>query len=450
MSAIEGIPPMHDHGETNARKGRRGRVDPFHSFRPGILWLTVCMLIGANAARSEYSWSSWAGSASTAQAACQMQFDSITPIENVSWSYSGVVPFRYDSDGVLDYAYCQYYRTHIRTGEVVLYSYAYSRHGTDPSCDNPQETLDPMQGGCVPLGSDSNNWGHPATGLCRGNPINVATGNKYLETVDANGTNEGQLEFRRIYNSAGGLSRDVGTNWAASFLQQLIISESFVRAIRPDGRVWTFARDGDEWRGLFGVRAQLLSPATNTTERWMLIGDEGLRETYDSKGRLASIVETGGEQTISYGPQGRPARVDNSNGHSLTFAWDEYGRIETITLNEIRSWGYKYDAYGNLLLVTHPGGHTTQYHYENGKFPHALTGITDARGIRVASYAYDVQGRAWLSTHPRDSNRVEVEYSEDGTRTVTDSRHQETHYVVEDRNGQVIARSISGTCGCGM
>ncbi|UQW76404.1 hypothetical protein [Pseudomonas avellanae] len=40
-----------------------------------------------------------------------------------------------------------------------------------------------------------------------------------------------------------------------------------------------------------------------------------------------------------------------------------------------------------------------EYHYENSRNSGLLTGITDERGIRFATWVYDTQGRAVSSQH---------------------------------------------------
>jgi len=118
-----------------------------------------------------------------------------------------------------------------------------------------------------------------------------------------------------------------------------------------------------------------------------------------------------------------------------------------------RVWTYRYDTNNNLEFVDNPDGTTKQYHYEDVNFPNALTGITDERGLRFATWAYDSQGRAILSTHANNAERVDIVYSPDGTRTVTDSRGFISLYGTTTLNGVALVSDVTGpgcaSCGDG-
>ena len=62
-------------------------------------------------------------------------------------------------------------------------------------------------------------------------------------------------------------------------------------------------------------------------------------------------------------------------------------------------------AVADRILLTDPNGGSpivlasTQYHYEDSRFAHLLTGITGARGERYATWVYDGDGRVIASEH---------------------------------------------------
>ncbi len=71
------------------------------------------------------------------------------------------------------------------------------------------------------------------------------------------------------------------------------------------------------------------------------------------------------------------------------------------------------------------------YHYENTSFPNALTGITDNRGVRVSTYAYDNFGRAISTEGAAGTNKYTVEYGTSGnhiTRRITNPLGRSTIY----------------------
>ncbi|RRQ21111.1 hypothetical protein D6C00_03475 [Thiohalobacter thiocyanaticus] len=80
--------------------------------------------------------------------------------------------------------------------------------------------------------------------------------------------------------------------------------------------------------------------------------------------------------------------------------------------------------------------------------PHVLTGITDERGIRYATYEYYTDGRAKASYHAGNAQRVDITYDDTtGTRTVTNSRGQTTTYTTDVNLGTALVTGISGP-GC--
>ena len=72
-----------------------------------------------------------------------------------------------------------------------------------------------------------------------------------------------------------------------------------------------------------------------------------------------------------------------------------------------------------------------QYHYENNYNPDLLTGITDERGVRFATWAYDIAGRAISSQHASSAGVVKITYRGDQYRVVTNELGKETAYRYE-------------------
>ena len=76
--------------------------------------------------------------------------------------------------------------------------------------------------------------------------------------------------------------------------------------------------------------------------------------------------------------------------------------------------------------------------------PHHLTGITDERGIRYATWTYDDQGRATSSSHAGGADLTTLEYNDTST-LVTDPTGAEREYHLEMQNGQLVVSHITGT-----
>ncbi|EPJ47160.1 MAG: yd repeat-containing protein [Osedax symbiont Rs1] len=90
-----------------------------------------------------------------------------------------------------------------------------------------------------------------------------------------------------------------------------------------------------------------------------------------------------------------------------------------------------------------------EYHYENATNGKLLTGITDERGNRYATWAYDAQGRAISSEHANTTEKASLDYThqEDATDprvTVTNALGKQTTYHFEALHGVRKVTKVEG------
>jgi YD repeat-containing protein len=113
-------------------------------------------------------------------------------------------------------------------------------------------------------------------------------------------------------------------------------------------------------------------------------------------------------------------------------------------------YAYKSSADNVLASITHPDGSIRQYHYENTKYQAALTGITDERGVRYATWSYDANGRAISSEHAGGVDRTTLTYNANST-TVTDPLGTSRTYNFATILGVIKNTGVSqpGGSGCG-
>ncbi|MCP5416287.1 MAG: RHS domain-containing protein [Chromatiaceae bacterium] len=290
-----------------------------------------------------------------------------------------------------------------------------------------------------------------------GNPINVAQGNKYQKETDFVGVSEHPLELIRYYNSQDTLiaAARMGSHWRHTYERALdVLSSSEVVVQRPDGRrfLWTLSEAG------FASENDDTGELNRTNNGWRYRTAGGVSEKYGILGQLVQIIYPN-QQTLdlAYDGSRKLQSVQDSFGFALSFAYNADGRIDSVTAPGGRVFYYDYgDTYGNLTSVTYAGipGAVRLYHYEDPGFPNALTGITDENGNRYATFEYDTQGRATASYHgPQTSiltdriDGVSITYNPDNTRTVTDSRGNQTNYQTTTQLGVALATQIDGP-GC--
>jgi YD repeat-containing protein len=275
----------------------------------------------------------------------------------------------------------------------------------------------------------------PAPSCLVSNPINIATGNKFQTEVDYQGGGRFPLVFERYYNSETG-------EWRHNFDYHIRLGKRLnvlkVDVERPDGRVYTYhSIDGIVWQGdpdVVGRLERLFEE--DQPAGWRYVTAQDLVEEYDEQGRITRITRRDGAYHAFHYDESFVIAEDE-NGHELALG-SFYGRILYIITPDEAYYSYDYDENGRLTAVTYPGVGgledeiKRQYHYENKGFPKALTGITDERSERYATWAYDEQGRAILSEHAGGADRLAVTYNADGTvKTVGALGEERTYSFVE-------------------
>jgi RHS repeat-associated protein len=121
--------------------------------------------------------------------------------------------------------------------------------------------------------------------------------------------------------------------------------------------------------------------------------------TYDAQGDVISITDPLGHTTkATYDGEGKRLTTADPNGLITTYAYDARGRlISTVAGSEIQSYGF--DAVGDLISVTWPGGYLIKNTYDGA---HRLIGITDIFGNQIA-YTLDAMSNRIGETHTNAS-----------------------------------------------
>ncbi|MFY0992982.1 type IV secretion protein Rhs, partial [Halomonas sp. C05BenzN] len=174
-----------------------------------------------------------------------------------------------------------------------------------------------------------------------------------------------------------------------------------------------FYQAGDAWLPTWHSGDRLTQGESPSGEpRWHYQRADGHTEAYDAEGRLLRIERSSGN-VLSLSYQGDQLQaVDDAYGRSLTFQWASDQLVGVIDpAGELTQYGYTGEA---LTQVTFPDATVQQYVYDDPHDPALLTGWIDERGIRVATWAYDDQGRAVLSEHADGVNRTTLDYSAPG------------------------------------
>jgi YD repeat-containing protein len=292
--------------------------------------------------------------------------------------------------------------------------------------------------------------------LAKANPVNIGSGNKFQsETVYRDG--QGQLQLVLFYNSQAGSSYFekglFGTHWSSRYSVAVRDSGQGIVAVhRPDGRDLRFQApaSGNLYLGDADnvERLEKLTDAIGTFLGWRVTsGDNDEVEEFDATGNLRLIrTRAGLQQNMAYSTRSTPpsiapwagllVTVTDAFGRRLSLTYDALGRVNKMTDPAGGEYLFAYDTSGgpagagNLSRITFPDATFRTYFYReaanvNGGvactapspvLSNVLTGITDEKGTRYATWTYDCQARATSSTHVLAADAYTFDYGS-GTST---------------------------------
>ncbi len=308
------------------------------------------------------------------------------------------------------------------------------------SCENGS-MLDRSMAGCA----YSAQKGRPENSLaCKvpssfvGNPINIANGNKYEEEVDLAVGEASPILVSRSYNSMDG-------RWRHSYSSSLIFGEDAVVVVNADGRQASFTFDGVGY--LSATDNGRLQVQQNG---WVYQYSSGVREYFSLTGVLLKKVDVlGREQRLEYIKSGvdRRINIQDDSGRNVRIVEDPLAQLKSITYGD-REFAFEYDVRNHLVskreIIAGVPRKQRIYHYEVDGKEGLLTGITDERGVRYATWSYDLQGRAITSEHSGGAGRVQVTYKSDAISSVVNELGKSTVYSFERIGGVKRIISIEG------
>ncbi|MEC5217994.1 YD repeat-containing protein [Actimicrobium sp. GrIS 1.19] len=303
-----------------------------------------------------------------------------------------------------------------------------------------------------------------------GNPINLITGNKYQREVDMPALpGVLGLEIVRHYNSIfaqpGVPNGLLGRGWRLSYEVDLYVVGDTIEILEADGHRLIFNRDPlnrslcstpDPANGSVAVQETAkgdiyvwtrgdgqtwrFNAARKLTQIRALTG-ESVNLQYDSDGLLVQVTD----------PQRRRLSLqtlDRQTARQRT----RFSGVQSI-ISPVGRFNYEYGSslpkgatlapelvLANLVKVSPPNSTNARlYHYEDPQHPMLMTGIssTDAgKTYRLSTFGYQEDGRAILSTHANNVERVTLSYPERGTTILANSLGQTTVYRHGDIGGE--------------
>ncbi|WP_164887363.1 DUF6531 domain-containing protein [Hahella sp. KA22] len=308
-------------------------------------------------------------------------------------------------------------------------------------------------GRCQPRpDEDDDNCRSPSGGSPKaGNPVLILSGKKVQRETDYQDSQTPSLSLTRLYSSTLG-------RWIFSFEKHLIYTPALgtVDVYRPDGRVLEYHRSNRTW-----VDDQPYFKTSNVVENllpthlsdgqigWKLITSDNIQELYNKSGDLVEERNLVTGETTTFTRNAEEVVVTDSKSRSVRYKVDDDRRITEFTSANNLQYKYTYDSNGNLKTVTNPENATVTYHYEDSRFVSALTGITDEKGLRYATWRYDEKGRAISSEHHNEADKVSIDFAHtddaaDPRVTYKNSLGKETTYHFQWVNGSRKVKQVEG------
>jgi len=287
--------------------------------------------------------------------------------------------------------------------------------------------------------------------VCVGNPINIITGNKIQYETVFNSTVNPYFLSNVTYNS----SIEKWQKPYSNSLKQGYEAEGLMEIYRNDGKKYLLEIDEKGiWQSDPDVTVKLESiTLDDSSDGWQLTLKDNTVETYSASGRLLSISKLGKQLiTLSYDDVvHKTTATDNLTNTNMTLEYDASNAdmLKKVTTPANAVYRFKYTDAGLLQYVSYPDDTDTagdnpfsednpyrEYHYEDANNNKLLTGITDERGHRYATWAYDSEGRAISSEHANTTEKTTLDYTHQNDAdyprvTVTNALGKQTTYHFE-------------------
>lgn len=156
---------------------------------------------------------------------------------------------------------------------------------------------------------------------------------------------------------------------------------------------------------------------------------------YDLNGRIVKAVSPESTVTYTYDGNSNVLTVTDASG-TISRTYDALNRVTSVTDTKGRVVSYEYDLYGNLKTLTYPDNTSVTYTYD---LCGNIKTVTDWEG-RVTAYTYDALNRE-TETNNSNNYKVKKEYDAVGNlvkksvyKISSGQLFDETVYVYDDIN----------------
>ncbi|WP_235658158.1 MULTISPECIES: RHS repeat domain-containing protein [Pseudomonas syringae group] len=273
-------------------------------------------------------------------------------------------------------------------------------------------------------GRDDHSLSCSSPSTLAGNPINFTYGNKIQDETDFESKT---MKISRFYNSSDGL-------WRHNFSDHLYFSDRSAVMVGADGKENLFSPGAEGY-----ISETDVGILKKETDSWRYDGLNHQVLFFSASGDLTQVNDPQGfryKLVYSQRGLGREIVVNNEYGESIVLVESAKRQLKSVkapgqeiifSYNDNQNLSERKFSSGGIFSIR-------KYHYEDAFNPYSLTGITDERGVRFATWTYDTAGRAIFSQHAGSAGVVKISYSSDGSR-VTNELGKSTIYKYEVISG---------------
>lgn len=262
------------------------------------------------------------------------------------------------------------------------------------------------------------NGGHAGAICYAGSPINLATGNTYIQQTDVKIPGlSGGLALIRTWNSVWPATQSAyrigpfGPNWSSNFEERIFVgNDQYIKYERGDGSFWSFGFNGQMWSWSVAAPANVSATLVQGTTNWTLTFQNGEQRVFSiATGQLVSIIDRNGNTTqLSYDSLNRLVTVTDPASRHLYFGYGSGVYLVTSVTSDFgESVSYSYDSQGRLSQVTEPDGSTLSFQYDSNSF---ISAVLDSNGKILESHTYDSSGRGLTSSRANGAESVTISY----------------------------------------
>lgn len=240
-----------------------------------------------------------------------------------------------------------------------------------------------------------------------------------LPTIE-NKTNSGEYQWRHSYSAS---------------IVDLSSNQTSVMVINALGEKRHFTTRWGRFQPVNKKKDKLvLSGSGNDDDFYHYYTEDGLKRVFNKAGKLKTVFDRSGRShSLVYNVNGKLESVTASDGRAITLSYNSDLLLSTLTDPAGNTVSYDYDAVGNLVHVSFPdedevpeNNPAVVYHYEDPRHLFALTGKSDARGNRIATWTYDDEGRVVTSSHIDGNDFTQFAYTDSSSTVTKNNGYQKT------------------------